>query len=89
MRSTGRPPPVSLRAKPTGSASRFGTSYTDIGLPAGTYYYRVTARDAAGNVGPPTSEASATAFVDTTAPTVEIDPLGGVVSGPVIGHRHR
>ena len=29
----------------------FGTSYTDIGLPAGTYFYRVTARDAAGNVG--------------------------------------
>ena len=60
-----------------------GTSYTDIGLPAGTYYYRVTARDAAGNVGPASGEASATATVDTTAPTIEVDPLGSVVSGPV------
>ena len=81
--STGRPPPASRRAKPTGSASPIGTSYTDIGLPAGTYFYRVTARDAAGNVGPATSEASATASVDTTAPTIEVDPLGSVVSGPI------
>ena len=60
-----------------------GTSYTDIGLPAGTYFYRVTAGDAAGNVGPASGEASATASVDTTAPTIEVDPLGSVVSGPV------
>ena len=36
-----------------------GTSYGDTGLSAGTYYYRVTAEDAAGNVGPATNEASA------------------------------
>jgi hypothetical protein len=60
-----------------------GTSYTDIGLTAGTYYYRVTARDGAGNVGPASSEVSATVSADTTAPTIEIDDLGGVVSGPV------
>ena len=29
-----------------------GTSYTDTGLAAGTYFYKVTAEDAAGNVGP-------------------------------------
>jgi hypothetical protein len=37
-----------------------GTSYTDGGLAAGTYYYLVTAFDAAGNVGPPSNQASAT-----------------------------
>ena len=35
-----------------------GTSYTDTGLAGGTYYYRVTAQDAAGNVSrPPTRRA--------------------------------
>ena len=38
-----------------------GTSFADAGLAAGTYYYRVTAEDAAGNVGPASPEASATA----------------------------
>src|SRR5207302_2605153 len=33
-------------------------SYTDSGLAAGTYYYRVTAQDAAGNVSPSSDEAS-------------------------------
>ena len=47
-----------------------GTSYVDTGLAAGTYYYKVTAEDAAGNVGPASNEASATATADTTAPTV-------------------
>ena len=28
-----------------------GRSYTDTGLAAGTYFYKVTAEDAAGNVG--------------------------------------
>ena len=36
-----------------------GTSYTDSGLAAGTYYYRVTAEDAAGNVSDPSAELSA------------------------------
>ena len=35
----------------TASRSRPATSYTDTGLAAGTYYYKVTAEDAAGNVG--------------------------------------
>ena len=46
-----------------------GTSYTDTGLAAGTYFYKVTAEDAAGNVGPASNEASATATADTTPPT--------------------
>ena len=49
-----------------------GLSYTDSGLAAGTYYYRVTAEDAAGNIGPASNEASAAATADTTPPTVSI-----------------
>ena len=45
-----------------------GTSYTDTGLAAGTYFYKVTAEDAAGNVGAPSAQASAT-IPDTTPPT--------------------
>ena len=52
--------PASRRPRRTGSRSRPGTSYTDTGLAAGTYYYKVTAEDAAGNVGPASNEASAT-----------------------------
>ena len=46
-----------------------GLSYTDAGQPAGTYYYRVTAEDAAGNVGPVSNEASATVTADTQPPS--------------------
>jgi hypothetical protein len=62
-----------------------GTSYTDSGLAAGTYYYKVTGEDAAGNIGPASNEASATAFApDTSPPTVAITaPAAGTVSGPV------
>ena len=41
----------------------------DSGLAAGTYFYRVTAEDAAGNVGPAGNEASGSATTDTTPPT--------------------
>ncbi|MCA2180991.1 Ig-like domain-containing protein [Nonomuraea glycinis] len=37
------------------------TSFLDAGLAAGTYYYQVRAVDAAGNTGPASAEASATA----------------------------
>ena len=37
-----------------------GTSYTDTGLAAGTYYYRVIAEDPSGNASPPSNEATAT-----------------------------
>ena len=51
--STAARPPASRRAPPTGSPSRPARATRDTGLAAGTYYYRVTAEDAAGNVGPP------------------------------------
>ena len=47
-----RPPlarTASRRAQRTGSPSRPEPRYTDTGLAAGTYFYRVTAEDAAGN----------------------------------------
>jgi hypothetical protein len=62
-----------------------GTSYTDSGLAAGTYYYRVAAVDGAGNVGPPSPEASAAVTADTTAPSVSViaPAAGSTVSGSV------
>ena len=41
-----------------------GTSYSDAGLAGGTYYYKVTAEDAAGNVGLPSGEAQASVPAD-------------------------
>ncbi|MGI9111088.1 MAG: LamG-like jellyroll fold domain-containing protein, partial [Gaiellaceae bacterium] len=46
-----------------------GTSYVDSGLAAGSYFYKVTAEDAAGNVGPAGNEAGGTATADTTPPS--------------------
>ena len=42
------------------------TSYTDAGRPPGTYHYKVTAEDAAGNVGPASNEATATVAAPST-----------------------
>src|SRR5262249_34103666 len=52
---------------------------------SGTYYSRVTAQDAAGNVSPPSNEAPATVTVDTTAPAVSITAPsnGATVSGVI------
>jgi hypothetical protein len=61
------------------------TSYVDSPLTSGTYYYRVTAQDAAGNVGPASNQASATVTGDTTPPQVSIaSPTGGTVGGPIV-----
>ena len=58
-----------------------GTSYADSGLAAGTYYYRVIAEDAAGNLSAASSQVSATVTaVDTTPPSA---PSG--LSAPVSG----
>jgi glucose/arabinose dehydrogenase len=38
-------------------ATPVGTSYSDVNLLAGNYYYRVAAEDGVGNVGPTTNEA--------------------------------
>jgi hypothetical protein len=61
-----------------------GTTFTDAGLAAGTYFYRVIAEDQAGNKSAASSEASGTALADTTAPTVSMTaPAAGPVSGSV------
>ena len=44
-----------------------GTSYTDSGLAAGTYYYRVTAEDAAGNISAPSAALAVTVPAPDTA----------------------
>jgi hypothetical protein len=61
------------------------TGYTDAGVAPGTYYYRVKAEDAVGNLGQASNEANATVTADTTAPTVSITaPAGGAtVSGSI------
>jgi len=49
-------------------AQTVAPAYSDQGMDSGTYYYVVVARDAAGNVGPTSNEASATVVADTTPP---------------------
>jgi len=60
-----------------GSAA--GTSFTDNGLAAGTYYYVVKAEDGAGNLSGASNQASAVvASSDTTPPSVAVTaPAGG------------
>ena len=62
------------------AANRIGqptsTGYTDPGLAPGTYYYRVTAEDAAGNIGPPSAEATAV----VPAPPPPPPPTSGLVA---------
>jgi fibronectin type 3 domain-containing protein len=48
------------------------TTYADTSLSAGTYYYAVTAQDAAGNTSAASNEASAVVTSDTQAPSVNI-----------------
>ena len=60
--TTGFTPSAANRIGQPGS-----TSYADGGLAAGTYFYKVTAEDAAGNVSGPSNQASAT--VTVSAPT--------------------
>ena len=70
------PSPANRIAQPT------GTGYTDA-VAAGSYAYRVTAEDAAGNLGPASNEATATVTTDTTAPTAP-SGLGGSVLGSTV-----
>jgi hypothetical protein len=51
-----------------------GLTFTDTGVPAGTWYYEVTAEDAASNVGPPSNEASAT-VTGVANPSLALDGL--------------
>ena len=61
--SIAPPPPGFTPSTANRIAQPTGTSYTDNGLAAGTYYYKVTAEDAAANVGPASNEATATVTV--------------------------
>ena len=60
-----------------------GTSHADTGLAAGTYFYRVVAEDAAGNLSTPSPQAQGTATSDTAPPSVSITApaSGATVSG--------
>jgi hypothetical protein len=66
-------------------ATPAGTSYTDTPLAPGSYYYRVFAVDAAGNVSAASPEASGAALADTTAPTVSVSaPAAGATVGGTV-----
>ena len=60
------------------------TSYTD-NVTAGTWYYRVTATDTTGQVGPPSDQAQGDSLADTTDPDIQItSPTdGSTVSGTI------
>ena len=62
-----------------------GTSFTDTGLAPGTYYYRVTAEDAAGNVSAASAQVSAVAEAEQTPPNVSVTApsTGATVTGTV------
>ncbi len=72
-------------ATTTRIADTTGLSYTDTNRPAGTWYYRVTATDAAGNTGPGSNEATATIQPppDTTAPGAP-GALAATVTGTAV-----
>lgn len=50
-----------------------GTTRNDGPLAAGTYYYKVVARDAAGNVGSPSNAGSATVVAEPQTTTVSVN----------------
>ncbi|UVS81642.1 LamG-like jellyroll fold domain-containing protein [Actinokineospora sp. UTMC 2448] len=60
-----------------------GLTHTDTGLAAGTYAYRVVARDGGGNASAPSAEATAVVSADTTAPSVAVTGPSGTISGLV------
>ena len=88
-RALQRPPlddaPASRRPPATGSRSRPARPTPTAGLAAGTYYYKVTAEDAAGNVGPAEQRGQRGLVADTTPPTVSITAptAGATVSASV------
>jgi len=61
------------------------TSFVDVGRPAGSYFYVVTAQDVVGNVSAPSNEAMAIVAADVTPPTVAIvsPTQGSILSGAV------
>ena len=70
--TSGFTPAVGIRiAQPT------GTGYTDSGLAAGTYYYRVTAEDAAGNISGASSQVTAVVPADQPPSVSVTAPASG------------
>ncbi len=61
-----------------------GTSYID-NAAAGTYYYQVTAQDAAANASPASNEASASILADTQAPSNPANLQATSVGGQTVG----
>ncbi len=59
-----------------------GTSYRDVGLGSGTYYYRVFAVDGTGNYGPASNERSAVVTAGTNL------PVSGVIAYELEGALH-
>lgn len=64
-------------------AQTAGTSWSDTGG-AGTYYYQVTAQDAAGNVGAASNEVSTTILADTSPPTAATSLSANAISGGLV-----
>ena len=62
-----------------------GTGFTNTGLAPATYYYKLTAEDAAGNLSGPSAQASAAASAEQTPPSVSLSApaAGATLAGAV------
>ena len=79
---TAPPRPASHPALANRIAQPTGPSYADTGLATGSYFYKVTAEDAAGNISAASNEATAT-VADATAPTAP-SSLAASVAGSTV-----
>lgn len=77
--------PVSVPSPANKVATVTTTNFTDTGLAAGTYYYRVVARDTSGNSSAASNQASAAVTGDSTPPAVSVTAPanGATVAGTV------
>ena len=76
------PLPASRRSAANRIAQPTGPSYADTGLATGSYFYKVTAEDAAGNISAASNEATAT-VADATPPTAP-SSLAATVAGSTV-----
>jgi hypothetical protein len=67
------------------NASVTGTSVVENGVPVGTWHYRVTARDAAGNVSSPSGAGAVTIGAPDTTPPSAPSGLAATVSSADVG----